>query len=134
MKTTFLTFTYAIAMYAIITLPTIVIPTIYGYSMLLAIGFGLAAWIVYSLIFAALKSTDMIVQRKWLILILSIPLCVAIAYHLIGVLKIFDDVWNAEIFLLFPLAAVVAGWISLYKTRNEIEDVINPSAQNILIY
>jgi hypothetical protein len=135
MKTIFLTFTTSIVTYAIITLPTIVIPIMYGYSMLLAIAFGFMAWLVYLIIFMATKSLSIISEIKWLTLIVAIPICVAIGYHLIEVFNIWKNVWNADYLMLFPLAAVISGWIGLYKTKNEIETIFNPSTiENYIIY
>lgn len=134
MKTTILTFGFALVAYAVITIPTIVIPRMYAYSLAIATGFGLAAWLVYSLIFLLVKALNIRLELKWLILIISIPICVAISYTLIEVFDVWKDVWNAGLLMLFPLTAIVSGWISLYKTRTEIDEVLSPSTQEALIY
>ena len=36
------------------------------------------------------------------------------------VLKAEENVWTSGVFLLFPVIAVVSGWISLFRARNEI--------------
>ena len=117
-----------------ITLPVIGVPIMYGYSLLLAIGFGIPAWIAYTLIFLFVKSSSLNPDLKWLLLILAVPFGVAFAYTLIDVFGVWKNVWNAGWLMLFPLAALVAGWISLYKTRTIIDEQLNPSSQECLIY
>ena len=134
MKQTFITFSYALLNYAIITLPVIAVPIMYGYSLLLAVGFGIIAWCIYALIFLLVKSSKINPDLKWLILILAVPIGVALAYSLIGFLGVWKNVWNAGWLMLFPLAAVVAGWIGLHKTRTIIDEYLNPSSQEYLIY
>lgn len=85
MKQTFITFRYALLSYALITLPVIAVPIMYGYSLLLAVGFGIIAWLIYTLIFLLVKSSNINPDLKWLILILAVPIGVAFAYSLIGV-------------------------------------------------
>lgn len=134
MKHTFITLKYSLLNYAIITLPVIAVPIMYGYSLLLAIGFGIIAWLIYTLIFLLIKSSSFNPDLKWLILILAVPVGVAFAYSLIGVFDVWKNVWNAGWLMLFPLAAIVAGWIGIYKTRTTIDEQINPSSQEYLIY
>lgn len=134
MKLTFITFGYALFYYAMITLPVIAVPIMYGYSLLLAVGFGIIAWLVYMIIFLLLKSSRFNPNLKWLILILAVPIGVAFAYSFIGVMGVWKNVWNAGWLMLFPLAANLAGWIGLYKTRIQIEEYLNPSSKEYLIY
>lgn len=119
--------------YALITLPTIVIPPMYGISLLYAIAFGIVAWLVYHLFFALAKSLQTIAEVKWLVLIGSTPLCIAIAYTSIELLHFEQDVWTSE-FILFPIVAVISSWIGLYKTRQQINETFNPITKDFLIY
>ncbi|MFY7965979.1 MAG: hypothetical protein ACOVO1_13860 [Chitinophagaceae bacterium] len=134
MKITFKTFSLAVLVYAIITIPIIVIPFMYFYSLALAVGFGVAAWLIYASVFSLVKKLNIITETKWLLLIVAVPIGVAFGYTLIEVFGVWNNVWNAGWLMLFPLAATVAGWISLYKTRNEIDEVLNPSIQEYQIY
>ena len=134
MKQTLVTFGHSLFNYAIITLPVIAVPTMYSYSLLLAIGFGIAAWLVYALIFLLIKSSRLNSNLKWLILVLAVPIGVAFGYTLIEVCDVWKNVWKAGWLMLFPLAAIVAGWIGLYKTRTIIDEQLNPASQEYLIY
>ncbi len=134
MKQTFITFRYALLSYALITLPVIAVPIMYGYSLLLAVGFGIIAWLIYTLIFLLVKSSNINPDLKWLILILAVPIGVAFAYSLIGVFGVWKNVWNVGWLMLFPLAAIVAGWMGIHKTRTQIDEHLNPSSQEYLIY
>lgn len=133
MKTTFLTFTKSLLAYAVITLPAIAVFPIYLISLAYAIGFGIAAWLLFHLFFKAIQPIKILSETKWLLLILSIPICVAAAYTLIEVCKVEQNVWTSE-FIYFPIIAVVSGWIGLYKMRCPIEEIFNPSTQQILMY
>lgn len=133
MKTTFLTFATSLIVYAAITLPVIVIPIMYGLSLLYASLFGIAAWLMYHLVFILVKSLQTIDERKWLLLVISIPACVTVAYTLIEVFDVVQNVWTSE-FIFFPIIAVVSGWIGLYKTRHQISEIFNPSTQEFSIY
>jgi hypothetical protein len=134
MKYTIITFGFALLNYAIITLPVIGVPIMYGYSMVMAIGFGIPAWLIYSLVFILVKSLNINTQLKWLLLVLAVPLGVAFAYTLIEVFGVWKNVWRAGWLMLFPLAAIASGWISLYKKRSVIEEHLNPNSQEYLIY
>jgi uncharacterized membrane-anchored protein len=134
MKQTFITFRYSLLNYAIITLPVIAVPIMYGYSLLLAVGFGIIAWLVYTIIFLLIKSSRFNPDLKWLILILAVPIGVAVAYSLIEVFGVWKSIWKAGWLMLFPLAAVIAGWIGICKTRTQIDEHLNPSSQEYLIY
>ncbi len=129
MKTTFLTFTSSLIAYALITLPAIVIPPMYGLSLLYASCFGVAAWILYHSLFTLIKPLLIIEERKWLLLILSIPACVAVAYTLIELFNVEENVWTS-CFIFFPIIAVVSGWIGLYKTRHQISEIFTDTNQN----
>ena len=133
MKQTLITLKYSLLNYAIITLPVIAVPIMYSYSLQLAVGFGIIAWLVYTIIFLLIKSSRFNLDLKWLILILAVPIGVAFAYSLIGVFGVWKNVWNAGWLMLFPLAAVVAGWIGLHRTRTIIDEHFNPTSQEYLI-
>lgn len=124
-------YTYGIALvaYAVITLPVIVIPSIYAYSLLLAAGFGLAAWAVYTLFIVSIYLLKPNKDLAALALVICIPLCVAFAYSLIEVFGVWDMVWQEKIFIWFPIAAVIAGWISIYKSWKRTEELIYPELQ-----
>jgi hypothetical protein len=59
---------------------------------------------------------------------------VAFAYHMIGILIIHDDIWHSG-FIIFPFAAVIAGWISVCIAKEKIRsscylrEQTNPSNQ-----
>lgn len=122
MKITFLTFTKSLVAYSLITLPVLVIPPMYIQSLLYAIVFGFVAWFFYHLLFRLVQSQQIIDEHKWLLLIVSIPICVSIAYTFIEVFEMESNVWSSE-FIFFPIIAVLSGWIGLYKTREQISEI-----------
>lgn len=122
MKITFLTFTKSLVAYSLITLLVLVIPPMYIQSLLYAIVFGFVAWFFYHLLFRLVQSQQIIDEHKWLLLIVSIPICVSIAYTFIEVFEMESNVWSSE-FIFFPIIAVLSGWIGLYKTREQISEI-----------
>lgn len=122
MKIPFLTFTKSLVAYSLITLPVLVIPPMYIQSLLYAIVFGFVAWFFYHLLFRLVQSQQIIDEHKWLLLIVSIPICVSIAYTFIEVFEMESNVWSSE-FIFFPIIAVLSGWIGLYKTREQISEI-----------
>jgi len=55
------------------------------------------------------------------ILFVGVVIVVAMSFQMLEILKADYTVWHSGAFLLFPLAAIVSGWISLYTSRDKIK-------------
>ncbi|CAN5627056.1 hypothetical protein BH10BAC2_BH10BAC2_13540 [soil metagenome] len=118
MKISFEIYLKALGFYAVLTTPALVEVSIYFLSLFGALIFGFFAWIVFLLVLRILQCLPFSKKTRWLILVFSIPLGVAADYTLIGLFIFNRNVWVFHELLLFLLAAVIAGWISLYTNRS----------------
>jgi uncharacterized membrane protein len=73
------------------------------------------------LLYLLLKKARLSAARTFFVLAFGIVLGVLLAFQLIEIFKGWDDVWHSGAFLLFPVVAVVSGWISLYTAREDIK-------------
>ncbi len=117
MKTAAVIYFRALAIYMVLSLPALMIPFIYIISALYAFLFGWFALAVFALVYVFLMSCYYV--TRIILLIIAVVLAVGFAFHMIGVVHK-GDVWNTGVFLLFPIAAVIAGWISLFISWKNI--------------
>jgi hypothetical protein len=120
MKISFEIFLKALGFYAVLTTPALVEVSTYFLSLFGALIFGFYAWIVFLLVLRVLQYLPFSKKTRWLILVFSIPLGVAADYTLIGLFIFNRNIWAFHELLLFLLAAIIAGWISLYTNRSII--------------
>lgn len=113
MITTLTIYIRAFFIYAIITLPSLVLPLMYLLSLGYAFIFGWFAWLLFSWIHLVAVTVKAAHQYRLLILSIAVPVAVAFAFQMIEVFNAYDNVWQSGVFLLFPLAATIAGWVSL---------------------
>jgi hypothetical protein len=132
MKLTFEIYLKALGFYALLTAPALVLFFMYFISLFYVLLFGLAAWLVFAALFISVASLQINTTLKWFIISIAVPLGVAAGHTLIGVFRFERNVWELNGFLLFPLAAVIAGWISLYISRNKIADLFPVSADDTM--
>lgn len=126
MKTALRTFLFAIVIYAIITIPSMIMWIVYFISILYAITFGWAAFLVFAVcLYLVKKLTACSAFIKWSTIYISIAIGVSVGLQLIETCKQQEHVWELNVFSLFPLAAIVAGCISTYINRKEISTYIN---------
>jgi len=126
MKKALTTFLFGIAIYAVITIPTIIIPIMYGISIFYAATFGWAAFLVFAACLYLLKQLNSFSNFiKWSIIYMSVAIGVSVGLQLIETFKCQKNVWEINAFSLFPLAAIVAGCISVYLNRKGIYTYIN---------
>ena len=83
--------------------------------------FGWFAWLVFSLLSLAVVNSTRIHQNRILLLSIAVPVSVAFAFQMIETFDAFDNVWNSGGFLSFPLAATIAGWISLAISEKKFQ-------------
>jgi hypothetical protein len=119
MKTPFLIYCRAVGLYALLTLPALVVPVMYLISLIFVLMYGWFAWFVFTLQYVVIDKFPLDFVLKLSALFMAVVISVAFAYHMLGVLGVEEDVWNSE-FIVFPFAAVVAGWISVCVSRETI--------------
>jgi hypothetical protein len=119
MKTAFVIYCRAVGLYALLTLPALVVPVMYLISLMYVLMYGWFAWFVFTLQYVAIDKLPLDFVLKLSTLFMAVVISVAFAYHMLGMLGVEEDVWNSE-FIVFPFAAVVAGWISVCVSRETI--------------
>jgi hypothetical protein len=119
MKTPFLIYCRAVGLYALLTLPALVIPVMYLTSLMYVLMYGWFAWFVFTLLYAVIDNLPLDFVLKLSALFIAVVISVAFAYHMLGVLRVQEDVWNSG-FITFPFAAVIAGWISVCVAKEKI--------------
>ncbi|MBN9297196.1 MAG: hypothetical protein J0I41_09295 [Filimonas sp.] len=121
MNNTLVIFIRAVGIYLALTLPAMAIPPMYLLSALYACLYGWIAWLLFTLVYIGLKQCTFSARRVLYVLAFAIFLGVLLAFQLMEVFKTQSNIWQSGIFLLFPSAAVVAGWISLYISREDVK-------------
>lgn len=134
MITTLTIYIRAFFIYAVITLPALVLPLIYLLSLGYAFIFGWFAWLLFSFIHLIAGTVKASHQYHLLILSIAVPVAVAFAFQMIEVFDAYNNVWQSGVFLLFPLAATIAGWVSLGISEKQSQAVqqvdINPLTES----
>ena|SRR5215204_2416818 len=120
MKTPFIIYIKAVGIYALITIPALGMPIMYFISMVYVLFYGWFAWGVFTIIYLVTVFCNPGFLSKMIILSIAVVVAVAIAFQMLEVLKVENNIWNSEPFLLFPLAAVISGWISLSACAKRI--------------
>lgn len=121
MKTPFTIYIWSVGVYCLLTLPAMLLPIMYMISIFYVLIFGWFAWALFTIIYWIVNKTATIYAEKMLLLSIAVPVSVAFAFQMIEVFKAWENVWNSGILLLFPLAATVSGWISLFTARKQVE-------------
>lgn len=121
MTTSFIIYIRAVGLYTLFTLPVLVSPVIYLFSVYFAVVYGFFAWGLYSLLHFLGLSVIRSHTARMAVLSIAVPVSVAFAFHMIGVLGGWDNVWHSGGFLIFPLVATVCGWISLFVSEKKIK-------------
>ena len=119
MKTSFIIYCRAIGLYALLTLPAMYLPVMYFISIMYVVMYGWFAWFVFTLLYLPVSRLVYDFGMKLASLFVSVLIAVGFAYHMIGVLKVEEDVWHSE-FIIFPFVAVIAGWISVCISGDRI--------------
>jgi len=121
MKNSLQIFLTAIGIYALITIPALIFPPMYILSIGYVIIYGWFAWLLFFLFFQLVQAIKISYERKMAILFISIIPAVAFAFQMLEVFDVENNVWYSGEFLLFPIVAVISGWISLYNFRTRLK-------------
>jgi hypothetical protein len=119
MKTAFEIYIRAVGIYALLTIPALVFPIMYLISLGYVLTFGWFAWFLFTVIYLITDRSRFNYNSRFSILFLGVVISVAFAYNMIGVFDNEEELWDTGL-LIFPFAAVIAGWISLCISRRKI--------------
>jgi hypothetical protein len=123
MKTPFIIYIRAVGIYALLTIPALFLPIIYIMSMMYVLFYGWFAWAVFTFIYLVAVFCNPTYFLKMGILTAGVVIAVLFAFQMLEVLGPEENIWHSGAFLLFPLAAVFSGWISLHVSRERLKIV-----------
>lgn len=131
MKVPFFVFLRAIGLYLLFTLPAIAIPVVYSYSAVLAIAFGSGGGLLFICFYLIISRINISYHLKLFFLFAGILIGVLAAYMLIGLFNTVGEIWGFNLFLVFPGIALIAGWASLFISRKDIKQDLDPEINEI---
>jgi hypothetical protein len=120
MNTIFSIFFRAILFYLAFTLPAIFTPLMYFYSAFFAVCVSWVAGLIFAIGVLIMRQSHFSASVKYYTLYIFILFGIWAAFECIELFKLWDHIWRENGFLLFPLAALVAAWVSLFVTQNEM--------------
>jgi hypothetical protein len=123
MKTPFIIYIRAVAIYALLTIPAMFLPIMYIISMMYVLLYGWFAWAVFTFIYLVTVFCNPPYFIKMGVLTAGVVVAVLFAFQMLEVLGVEDNMWHSGSFLLFPLAAVFSGWVSLHVSRERLKIV-----------
>jgi len=123
MLTPFTIYIRAVGIYALLTLPALFMPIMYIISIMYVLFYGWFAWAVFTMIYLVTVFCNPSYHVKMGILIMAVVVAVLFAFQMLQVLKVEEDIWHSGLFLLFPVAAIFSGWISLNISRERIKNI-----------
>ena len=123
MKTPFIIYIRAVGIYALLTIPALCLPVMYIISMMYVLFYGWFAWAVFTFIYLVTVFCNPAYHVKMGILVIAVVVAVLFAFQMLEVLGVEENIWHSGAFLLFPLAAVISGWVSLHISRQSVKNV-----------
>jgi hypothetical protein len=127
----FIIFLRALGIYLLVTIPTIGVPAMYLLSAYYALTFGWAACPVFLLAYYLVSKIRCGFTVKWNVLLFAVAAAVALAHTLIGISGAEPGAWELTPFLCFPGAAIIAGWVSLFRSRKSVKEYLEPEEDEI---
>ena len=119
MTTPFIIYLRAIGVYALVTLPALAIPVMYFISFMYVLIYGWFAWALFTIIYLVINKTERSYTTKVFLLLCGVVISVVFAFQMLEVLNVEKNIWNSGLFLLFPVGAVIAGWISVFISEHK---------------
>jgi hypothetical protein len=132
MKTPFIIYIWSVGLYCLLTLPAMFLPIMYMISIFYVLTFGWFAWALFSIIYVIVDKTVIGSITKMLLLFIAVPVSVAFSFQMIEVFDAERNIWNSGSFLLFPLAATVSGWISLFAAAKKVQHSLAEDLQPVI--
>ncbi len=123
MKIPFIIYARAIGLYALVTIPALMLPVMYFISLVYVLFYGWFAWIMFTIIYLLIVRRSISFGVQFTVLFAGIVVSVLFAFQMLEVLNVESRIWQSGMFLLFPVGAVMAGWISLFQSRNRIREL-----------
>ena len=124
---TFTTFIRAVLLYLLLTLPVADKPKIYFLSLVAACVLGVAAWLVFMLCSYVIRVCKASVVVTQVLLYTSVFVAVLLAYSALLAYAVKGmHFWNIDVVTLYPVAAIVAGWIAIYTSRRKLIRYFKP--------
>ena len=121
MKIPFTIYIWSVGLYCLLTLPAMFFPIMYMISIFYVLIYGWFAWALFTIIYLIVDKSGITYVPKMALLFLAVPASVAFAFQTLEVFKVEQNIWNSGGYLLFPLAATVSGWISLFAEKKQVE-------------
>ncbi|MEO5681918.1 MAG: hypothetical protein ABIQ88_04710 [Chitinophagaceae bacterium] len=126
-RTGLIVFIRAMGIYLLLTIPALAaLPAMYLLSAGYALSFGWIAAIFFLIAFYLLRIMKMSVRARHMLLYMAAAVAVLIAFQMMEITGAWDHIWQSGAFLLFPGAAVMAGWISLAVSGKAINRLFAP--------
>jgi len=125
-RTGLLVFIRAIGIYLLMTIPALGVPVMYLISGSYVISFGWIAAAIFLLVLLFLQRIQTAGPVKTVLLYAAVPAAVAVAFQMMEVLGVEHNIWQSGLFLIFPGAAVVSGWLSLVISKRSIKKLFGP--------
>jgi hypothetical protein len=123
MKIPFIIYIRAVGIYSLLTIPALLMPLMYIISMTYVLFYGWFAWALFTMIYLVTVFCNPSWYLKMGILVTGVVVAVLFAFQMLEVLGVQDDIWHSGPFLLFPLAAVFSGLVSLNISRAKVKSV-----------
>ena len=133
MNTVFVVFIRAIFLYLVFTLPALIVPIMYLYSVFFTACVCWIAGLIFATGFTILKQFSIDLSTKYYTLFLFVILGVWLAFECIELFHLWNYIWRDTTFLLFPLAALVSGCISLFISKQEVIIQLNNQSNELEI-
>lgn len=124
-KTAIVIFFRAIGIYLLLTFPAMMaLPMMYIISAGYALSFGWIAAALFLLLLFLLQKLKCRIPLKRAFVYSAVLIAVAIAFQAMELAGAQQHVWQSGGFLLFPAAAVIAGWISVFFSKRAIDHLM----------
>lgn len=120
MQTAFIIYIRAIGIYCLVTLPAIVLPIMYVISLFYVAVYGWFAWGVFTVVYLVTDHFRLNYPTRMLVLSAGVVAAVLFAYQMLEILHVEENIWESE-FILFPVAAIIAGWVSLATLATKVK-------------
>src|SRR5215813_10523379 len=109
----------AVGLYALLTLPLMVSPPVYVTSLVYVLIYGWFACFVFTGFCLIIDKLVFDFAIRVGALFISVGIAVSFAYYMIGILSAGESIWHSG-YVIFPFAAVIAGWISVCLSHERI--------------
>jgi|GEM_PF-6245193 len=117
--------------YLLLTIPSLIFPPMYGMSVMICLAVCWIAGLFFIVAAQFLKQLSGKPQYKIVGLAAFAVLAVLLAFQFVEVFGLWGHIWRDESYLLFPLAALAAAWIGIYRGRHELFEYFNTQTRSL---